>query len=172
MERLRRAISILVLAALAPAAGCDAGRLADRATLQGAPIRSHAAGQNAQVTFVRGYHHGYAQAEKQGKPMLVLFVVPGCSYCEQTVREASTDETVVRLSERFVCILVDADREPEICREFRVRGYPTIQFMSPRGVPLNRLTGRTGADQLALQMQAALQATASRLRRAVESAVR
>jgi thioredoxin-like negative regulator of GroEL len=104
--------------------------------------------------------------------MLVLFTVPGCGYCERMIRDASADEQVVRLSTRFVCVLVDADQEPEICREFRVRGYPTVQFISPRGVPLNRLTGRTPSDQLSVQMQAALRATASRLRHAVESAVR
>ena len=104
--------------------------------------------------------------------MLVFFTVPDCSYCEQMVREASADEQVVQLSRRFVCILVDADTEPEICREFRVRAYPTIQFMSPQGVPLNRVTGKTPAGQFASQMQAALQATASRLRYVRETAVR
>ncbi len=104
--------------------------------------------------------------------MLVFFAAPDCSFCQQMVREASADEQVVHLSRRFVCILVDADTEPDVCREFRVRAYPTIQFMSPRGVPLNRVTGKTPASQLASQMQAALQATASRLRYVRETAVR
>lgn len=104
--------------------------------------------------------------------MLVFFTAQGCGYCEQTVREASADADVVRLSKKFVCILVDADLEPEICRDFRVRGYPTIQFMSPQGVPLNRLMGKTGPRQLALQMQAALQATASRMQYIRQTAVR
>ena len=154
------------------AGGCDAGQHADRQTQEPASTSSQAESAAARVSFVRGYLRGYEQARGEGKPMLVLFIVPGCGYCEQMVQEASADEQVARLSRRFVCILVDADEEPDICREFRVRGYPTIQFISPRGVPLNRLTGRTPADQLALQMQAALQATASRMRYAVESAVR
>jgi len=88
------------------------------------------------------------------------------------IREASADEQVVRLSKRFVCILVDADLEPEICRDFRVRGYPTVQFISPRGVPLNRMMGKTPAQQLAVEMQAALEATATRVRYIRETTLR
>jgi thiol-disulfide isomerase/thioredoxin len=168
MDRLYRAISIVLFAGLALAGGCEAGRPAHYRAAEGPSVCSQA----GQVAFVSGYLRGYEQARQEGKPMLVLFSVPGCGYCEQMVREASADEQVVRLSRRFVCILVDADQEPEICREFRVRAYPTIQFMSPRGVPLNRLMGRTPARRLAVQMQAALEATASRMRFVGESAVR
>ena len=67
------------------------------------------------------------------------------------------------LSEQFVCVLVDADAEPEVCRQFRVKGYPTIQFLSPRGTPLNRVTGKQPTVQLVMEMQAALQAVARRI---------
>lgn len=95
--------------------------------------------------------------------MLVFFAARWCDYCHQMASEAFTDQRVVRLSKQFVCVLVDADEEPDVCREFQVRGYPTVQFISPRGVPLNRLSGKTPADLLAMQMQAALQAIASRM---------
>jgi thioredoxin-like negative regulator of GroEL len=76
--------------------------------------------------------------------------------------EAFVQEQVVGLSERFTCVLVDADREPEICRQFQVRGYPTIQFLSPVGVPLNRVVGKKPGHQLVIEMHAALQAVARR----------
>ena len=172
MDGLSRSVSFIALLGLALAGGCDAGRQRGPEAATPAAVSSQPEGPNLRLAFVNGYLRGYEEARNQGKPMLVLFTVSGCGYCEQMIREASADEQVVRLSARFVCILVDADQEPEICREFRVRGYPTIQFISPRGVPLNRLMGRTPSDQLAVQMQAALQATASRIRYAVESAVR
>ena len=165
-------LCLVALLGLAVFAGCEARCPADSPARQipSASPRTHQTPEG--LLFVRGYLQGYEQAREAGQPMLVFFTVPGCGYCEQMAREASADEQVVQLSRRFVCILVDADTEPEICREFRVRAYPTIQFISPQGVPLNRVTGKTPAGQLASQMQAALQATASRLRYVRETAVR
>ncbi len=114
------------------------------------------------IEFVAGYHRGYELALEQHKPMLVFFTAEWCTYCHQMEADAFTQEAVVNLSRQFVCVLVDADCEPDVCRDFRVKGYPTIQFLSPRGVPLNRVTGKQPGQQLVMQMQAALQAVARR----------
>jgi thiol-disulfide isomerase/thioredoxin len=165
-------IAAALLVGLGLTAGCDAWSLADTRAGQPAPPSSEEAPPPQGLQFVRGYLQGYEEAREAGRPMFVLFTAPGCNYCEQMIAEASEDPQVVQLSRRFVCILVEADAEPEICREFRVRAYPTVQFMSPEGVPLNRVMGRTPAHQLALQMQAALQATASRLEHARQTRLR
>ncbi len=94
--------------------------------------------------------------------MLVFFTAEWCQFCHQMADEAFTHPQVVRLSEQFVCILVDADREPEVCRQFQVTGYPTIQFLSPRGVPLERIVGKKPGHQVMMAMQAALQNVARR----------
>jgi thiol:disulfide interchange protein len=107
--------------------------------------------------FIEGYQQGYKHALENGKPMLVFFTAEWCQYCHQMANEAFVHQQVVSLSERFVCILVDADKEPEVCRNFRVQGYPTIQFLSPRGVPLNRIVGKKPGHQVTMAMQAALQ---------------
>jgi len=172
MDELSQQLSVVLLVGLALVFGCEGGRAGGDRTAEEASVTSLAQGPGERVAFVHGYLRGSGQALQEGKPMLVLFTVPGCAYCQQMVREASADEQVVQLSKRFVCILVDADQEPETCRQFRVRAYPTVQFISPRGVPLNRLLGRTPPSQLAIQMRAALEATASRMRLAGDSAMR
>ncbi len=109
------------------------------------------------LRFIEGYQNGYAQAVSQSKPMLVFFTAEWCHFCHQMADEAFTHPQVVSLSENFICILVDADAEPNICRQFGVTGYPTIQFLSPRGGPLERIVGKKPGHQLMMAMQAALQ---------------
>jgi uncharacterized protein YyaL (SSP411 family) len=111
---------------------------------------------------VQGYAQGVAQASAQSKPMLVFFTAEWCQFCHQMADEAFTDPQVVRLAEQFVCILVDADREPGICQQYQVSGYPTIQFLSPRGVPLERIVGKKPGHQVLIAMQSALQNVARR----------
>ena len=117
------------------------------------------------IQFVHGYNAGYSQARSSGLPLLVFFTAEWCHYCHQMADEAFTNPQVVQLSRQFICVLVDADQEPEVCKQFRVRGYPTIQFISPRGVPLNRVVGKREDHQLMMEMQAALQAVARRCER-------
>jgi len=148
--------------------GCD-----DAASSQRPPGRQEAPGAPvAKVTlgrleFIRGYADGYQQACQQRRPMLVFFTASWCSFCHQMEAEAFNDSQVAGLSRQFVCVLVDADGEPDVCQEFRIRGYPAIQFLTPQGVPLNRLVGKQSAAELMFQMQAALEATADRSRQSM-----
>ena len=42
----------------------------------------------------------------------------------------------LRLSQSFVCVLIDADAEPAVCRQFGVTGYPddSVSFAARRAV--------------------------------------
>ncbi|HEY1065662.1 MAG TPA: thioredoxin domain-containing protein, partial [Pirellulales bacterium] len=104
--------------------------------------------------------------------MLVFFTADWCSYCEELVEESFRHPAVATLSQRFVCTLIDADVEKDVCQRFGVASYPTIQFLSPAGVPLNRMTGKKAPRQVAIEMQTALQAVARRLNSPVESLTR
>jgi thioredoxin-like negative regulator of GroEL len=115
------------------------------------------------LRFVEGYHAGMQTAAAQRKPILLFFTAGWCHYCDQLAADAFNDPAVVSLAEQFVCVLVDADREPTICQHFRVRAYPTIQFISARGQSLNRLVGKYPGREIARQMHVALASLAQRL---------
>jgi thiol:disulfide interchange protein len=118
---------------------------------------------HGRVQFVEGYAQGCALAASRQKPMMLFFTAHWCEYCRQMVDEAFTHPQVVRLSDSFVCVLVDADREAAVCRQFAVSGYPTIQFLSPRGAALSRVVGKKPAGQVTAAMQAALAQLAKKL---------
>jgi thiol:disulfide interchange protein len=114
------------------------------------------------IAFVDGFERGVQMAREQQRPMLLFFTADWCKYCQQMANEVLVQNSVVELSRNFVCVLVDADAEPNVCRTFEVRGFPTIQFVSSRGMRLNRITGKQPARLLISQMNAALQAIARR----------
>ncbi|MBI3838920.1 MAG: thioredoxin family protein [Planctomycetia bacterium] len=124
------------------------------------------------LRFVEGYRQGYEQGVSQGKPMLLFFTAEWCHFCHQMADEAFTHPQVVSLSEHFICILIDVDAEPDVCREFQVSRFPTIQFVSPRGIALERIVGKKPGHQLMMAMQAALQSVARRAEANDEAEVR
>ncbi|MGH7138783.1 MAG: thioredoxin family protein [Pirellulales bacterium] len=139
--------------------GPDASRDETRATN---PTLEEGAIAPGRIAFVDGFERGTQMASAQQKPMLLFFTADWCKYCQQMANEVLVQDAVVELSRNFVCVLVDADTEPDVCRRFEVRGFPTIQFVSARGVRLNRITGKQPARLLIAQMNAALHAIARR----------
>ncbi len=117
----------------------------------------------AAVQFVDDFDRGLEQAMRDGKPLLLFFHVRDCVYCSRMLNETLTDPEVVRLSERFVCIRIEADASREVCRKFHVEAFPTVQFISPQGVPLSRLLGKTDAEAFVSQMEAALRGPQNRM---------
>ena len=153
------AIPIFILAL----SGCDYARLPaleSDARAESSVVTTSAKEEN--VEFIRGYSRGLGEARDIEKPVLVFFSATESVYCTQMLEETFTDREIVGLSKKFICIKVDIEDEPSVCQQFHVESYPTVQFMSPKGVPLNRFTGKKEAGQLALQMQAALEAVAYR----------
>jgi thiol:disulfide interchange protein len=115
---------------------------------------------HGRIDFVNGYEQGVQQARAAGKPMLVFFTAEWCHFCKQMAADAFVESSVVDLSERFTCVLVDADAEPQVCRKYGVELYPTVQFISSRGVPLNRIKGKKPSYEVMQEMYAALDAIA------------
>lgn len=111
-----------------------------------------------------GYVEGYEKARRNSQPMLVLFAADWCQHCQSLGGQAFSDQRVVELSQRFTCVLVDVDREPDVCRHFLVAGYPTVQFFSTRGEPLNRLEGNQQPEAILQAMRVALGETGWRPR--------
>lgn len=119
--------------------------------------------RKGQLPFVQGFAAGLEQARAENRPMLVFFTAEWCGYCHQLADDAFCNPEVLALAQNFCCVLVDGDAEPATVSRFEVRGFPTIQFLSPSGVPLNRVTGKRPAAEIVQEMQAALHAVARRM---------
>jgi len=166
LQSLRCAVVACAACFTLLAAGCDvyterpahaAAQNASWATA--APVAAAAptaARPFGQIQFVDGYQLGFEQAARQGRPMLLFFTATWCHYCHQMEAEALVDPRVVALSGRFVCVRIDADREPGVCQKFQVQGFPTVQFIAPRGERLQQIAGMADAESLLREMQATL----------------
>ena len=113
--------------------------------------------QRGAITFVKGWELGRRVAAERGQPCLVFFTAHWCTYCRKMEGTTFTDPAVAQLATQFVCVLVDADQEPELCQRLHLAGYPTLEIISPAGTSLGRLTGWQGAPALTQSLQAALQ---------------
>src|SRR5580692_7898231 len=70
------------------------------------------------LRFGQDIQRALTDAGSTGKPLLLFFTAKWCHFCHQMAGEAFTDPQVVNLSERFICVVVDADSQPGICQQF------------------------------------------------------
>jgi thiol:disulfide interchange protein len=124
------------------------------------------------IRFVDDYATAIAQSQSENKPLMLFFTAGWCRFCKQMAQQTFRQDPVVALSRRFVCVLVDADRQSELCRLFQVRMFPTVIFLSHDSVPLGRVLGKQPSHRLVMEMQSALQSVARRHDWSAESVVR
>ncbi len=118
--------------------------------------------QERQIAFLNAYTEALAEARQSGKPLLVFFSTEECIYCHQMLEKTFQDQQVVELSEKFICVQIEASEAPEICKDFHIQAFPTVQFITADGIPLHRVLGRKEPEVLVAQMEAALQDPHSR----------
>lgn len=111
--------------------------------------------RHGNLTFVRDPRLGFELAAKHHLPCLLFFTAEWCTYCHQMEQTTFSDKRVSELADEFVCILINADRQPKICRHFEVSGFPTVQFVASDGQSLEKLVGRQSAKKLIAGMRAA-----------------
>lgn len=116
------------------------------------------------IDYVDGYEAGSRRAAETGLPMLVVFRASWCRWSGELVQATVADPRVVRLSRRFVCMAVDADRHADTCRQFGVQAFPTVMILDSTGTERFRATGSAASAQIATAMDGML-ADQSRPRR-------
>lgn len=151
-----RCAAALLVAAL----GCDIRDEAPRPprtqTLLGSGI-DVAARAAPMIEYVGGYEAGRQRAAAEGRPLLVVCTAAWCRFSADLAQRTLRDPRLVALSRRAVCVLLDADRDAEVCRSLEVRAFPTLLVLDATGAERLRVMGRSSPAALATALERALE---------------
>lgn len=80
------------------------------------------------------YEAGLAQAKAQNKPVCLVLSTGWCPHCKNYSR-VFQDDKVAEQARRFVMIHVDADKSPDVARQYQPDGgyVPRTFFLAPDG---------------------------------------
>lgn len=103
---------------------------------------AEAAAEEATSISWLSYRQGREQASQTGKMLLINFTADWCRYCRKMKKETYTEpEVIAYVSEHFVPVMVDTQKERQIATEYYVRGLPTIWFLTSEGERISNLPG-------------------------------
>lgn len=150
----RRAWLSLAGCSLASAAltGCDSWIVPSKPS---APVPTKAA--NAEpVAFLLDHDAAMARAERTGQPVLLFFTAEWCKYCHQLADEVLSLPEIQGLTRSFQCVQIDADAQPELCKQYGVTGFPTLICLGPQGQLTARLVGKQSPAVVRTTLQVVL----------------
>lgn len=94
-----------------------------------------------------GFDEGIAKGKQEGKKIYINFYSDLCQYCEEMEKKTFVDPSVVSyMSENFIAIRINSDREKKLAADFRVRGLPDNWFMKPDGEVIGHRPGYIPPD--------------------------
>lgn len=89
------------------------------------------------VQWLPWHAEAFAQADAEGKPILLWISTAWSEGCHEMARACYADSTIAEvIHDRFVAVRVDADERPDIAERYDLGGIPTTAFLAPDGALL------------------------------------
>jgi thiol:disulfide interchange protein len=120
------------------------------------PQASQAQPVSGQINWLYDLQGGLAAAKQSNKPLMVDFFAEWCGWCKKLDAEVYTNKDIITLSEKFICVKVDTDKDQANAQKYGVRGLPTIVFMNSDGNAINTIVGYRDSAPFLEEMNKAL----------------
>ena len=91
------------------------------------------------IQWLGAYPLALEKAQREHKPLMVLFVTQDCQACQNMVRDVFTNQPYIeRINTHFVPVIITQDAQTNYPRElFYTMRFPTLFLMSEQEVPLH-----------------------------------
>lgn len=97
----------------------------------------------------KDYTPGMARARGQNKNVFLYFHASWCTYCVKLKKTTFLDEKIqTYLNDNFISISVDTDLNQVLANEWKVRGLPTMWFLTPEGKQIYSFPGYVDSARL------------------------
>ena len=93
------------------------------------------------------FSDGMASGKNSDKHIFLYFHADWCTYCKKLKKTTFKDKAVLKyLSQNFISIAVDTDKDKALANQWRVTGLPSMWFLGPDGSKISNIPGYVDAD--------------------------
>lgn len=96
------------------------------------------------------------EAKRSGKPILVDFTAQWCTNCKALDARTYTNANVIRLSQKFVAVKVDTDKDEATAKRYNASRLPLIAVLKPDGKMSSSVLGFRDAKGMTIFLHSAL----------------
>lgn len=105
------------------------------------------------IKFENSLPNALEEATEQQKPIMIDFFTNWCGWCKKLDRDTYNNSEVYQASKQFINVKINADKEKEITKKYKVTGYPTIVFLDSNGKEIDRVEGYIQPEELLAKLK-------------------
>ena len=104
------------------------------------------------IMWDSSYESGAKKASQAKKPIMIDFYTDWCGWCKKLDLEVYADAKIQSISDDFICIKVNCERDQGTANQFKISGFPTVMFLSPQAQTVRRVDGFIDKDTMKTYM--------------------
>ncbi len=115
----------------------------------GRPSAPEATGSTRVAFASLDFSAALSRAKKENRLVMVDFYTDWCGWCKKLDKETYGDARVADALRDVISIKVNAEKGGEaVAERYRVRGFPTVIFVSSSGEVVRKVEGYVEADEM------------------------
>lgn len=100
------------------------------------------------LEFSTDFERSLEEAKKSGKAVFLYFQSESCFWCKKFEADVLPKDAVKsKLSQDFVLVAVDVDRQKAYVGKYRITGTPTMVFLDSEGREVTRILGYASEEK-------------------------
>ncbi|MDR3692734.1 MAG: thioredoxin family protein [Fimbriimonas sp.] len=110
---------------------------------------------SSSINWKKTYPVAAAEAKSSGKLMMIDFYTDWCGWCKKLDADTYPADAVVKQSDKFVSIKLNAEKDADgirLAKKFGINGYPTILFLDSNETLAYKVVGYEPAKDFADSM--------------------
>ncbi|ABQ26790.1 peptidylprolyl isomerase, FKBP-type [Geotalea uraniireducens Rf4] len=116
-------------------------------------VKASALGKHA-ITWLEDHDKGLSAAKENGTPAVLVLYAEWCGWCKKLFEESVQDPRVRLLSDRFVWLKVNSNKEQKFKAQYGQDGFPLIVVLDRDGREATRIDGFRDGEALSRELRA------------------
>jgi thioredoxin-related protein len=100
------------------------------------------------INWLNDVDRAKEEAQSSKKPLIMYFRSSGIDFCKDMELEQFYDESLLKVSDKYVWLWIDGDVKEETANYFAIHAYPEMIFYSYTGKELFREIGKVDTNKL------------------------
>lgn len=139
-----------------------------------AALTSAFAASSSSINWKKTYPSAAAEAKASNKLIMIDFYTGWCGWCKKLDADTYPSAEVVKASDKFVSIKLDAEKDSDgvrLAKKFGITGYPTILFLDSKENLQYKVVGYLGPKEFSAEMNKAgnIRAEIAKFQKAIQA---
>lgn len=93
-------------------------------------------------------------SQSENKTVVMIFDQDSCAYCDMLKKDVLSNGDVQKeLNGKYIVLLADINKNPDVAKKHNVFGTPTVVFLDPSGKEIHKIEGYVNSNDFLKELK-------------------